>query len=180
MVFFSAPASLRELLDASLLDDLLPQALVSLLRGDVVDARMVVLRVVPGKVSTEVVDGLTVIQEPTRILGSSFDGAEGRLDERVVVGGSGASKELRHAVVFTHPLDGLGLHLAAPVVDEFGPLVLRQVQDVLIDQAPLQQKPRLLGRLLPADAPLDDLAGVFIQQQVEVRDTPLSGMSSGS
>ena len=77
MIFFSAPASLSKFLVASLGHDFLPQALMSLLRGDVVDARMVVLRVVPGKVPIEIGDGLVVVQESTGILRSSFDGAEG-------------------------------------------------------------------------------------------------------
>ncbi len=37
-MFFSAPTSLRKLLDLSLIDNFLPQALVSLLRGYIVDA----------------------------------------------------------------------------------------------------------------------------------------------
>ena len=57
--------------------DFLPQALVSLLRGDVVDARMVVLGVVPGKVPIEIGDGLIVVQEATGILRGAFYGAEG-------------------------------------------------------------------------------------------------------
>jgi hypothetical protein len=73
-------------------------------------------------------------------------------------------------VIFTQPLDRLGFHLATAVIDEFGPLVLRQVQDVLIYQASFQQEPGLLGGLLPTDAPLDGFAGPFIQQQVERDD----------
>ena len=92
MIFFSAPASLRKLFDSSLLDDFLPQALVSLLRSDVVDARMVVLRVVPGKVSIEVFDGIGVVEELTGILWSSFYRTEGRLDKRIIIGSSGAGK----------------------------------------------------------------------------------------
>ena len=38
LILFSAPASLRKLFDASIVDDFLSQALVSLLRCDVVDA----------------------------------------------------------------------------------------------------------------------------------------------
>ena len=68
LIFFSAPTSLRKLFDAPLIDDLLPQALVSLLRGDVVDARMVVLRIIPGKVPIEIDDGFSIIQEATGIL----------------------------------------------------------------------------------------------------------------
>ena len=149
LIFFSAPASLRKFLAASLRHDFLPQALVRLLRVDVVDARMVVLGVVPGKVPIEIGDGLAVVQEATGILRGAFYGAEGRLDERIVIGSSGAGKQLGQAVIFTQSLDRLGFHLAAAVVDEFGPLVLRQVQDVLRHQAAFQQEPGLRGRLLP-------------------------------
>jgi hypothetical protein len=159
-------ASLREFFVASLRYDCLLQALVSLLRSDIVDARMVVLRIVPSKVPIEIGDGLVVVQESTGILRGPFYGAEGRLDIWIVIGSSGASKQLGHAVIFTQPLDRLGFHLAAAVVDEFGPLVLRQVQDVLRYQACFQQQPRLLGRLLPTDAPLDGFARPLIQQQV--------------
>ena len=137
LIFFSAPASLSKFFDASLSDDFLPQPLVGLLRGDVVDARMVMLRVVPCKVPIKIGDGLAVIQESTGILRGSFHGAEGGLDERIVIGSSGASKQLRHVVILTQSLNRLGFHLAAAVVDDLGALVLRQVQDVLGQQASL-------------------------------------------
>jgi hypothetical protein len=92
LVFCSAPAALSKFLAVSLIDDFLPQALVGLLRGDVVDARMVVLGVVPGKVPIEIGDGLAVVQETTGIFRGSFYGAEGRFDVRIVIGSSGASK----------------------------------------------------------------------------------------
>jgi len=63
-----------------------------LLRGDVVDTRMVVLGVVPSKVPIEIGEGLSVIQETTRIRRSAFDGAEGRLDERIVIGVRGGQR----------------------------------------------------------------------------------------
>ena len=50
LVFGSTPASLREFFLVSLMDYFVPQALVGLLGRDVVDARVVVLGVVPGKV----------------------------------------------------------------------------------------------------------------------------------
>ena len=58
LVFFPAPAALGKIFDASFLDDAWPQAVMGLLRGDVVDARMVMLGVIPGKVATEVFSGL--------------------------------------------------------------------------------------------------------------------------
>jgi hypothetical protein len=48
-------------------------------------------------------------------------------------------------VILTQSLDWLGLHLAAAVVEDVGPLVLRQVQDVLFYQTSFQQEPRLFG-----------------------------------
>jgi len=48
LVFFPAPAALGKFLDASLHDDARSQAVMGLLRGDVVDARMVMLSVIPG------------------------------------------------------------------------------------------------------------------------------------
>ena len=93
------------------------------------------LRVIPGKVSFEIGARLVVIQKSPGILRGAFDGAEGGFDERIVIGGAGASKQLRHTVIFTQPLDRFGFHLAAAIIDDFGPLVLGQVQDVLIRQA---------------------------------------------
>ena len=77
LVFFPTPAALGKFLDASLSCDVLPLACVGLLRGDVVDAAMIVLVVVPGKVPGEIDDGLSVIQEAPGILRGAFDGAEG-------------------------------------------------------------------------------------------------------
>ena len=79
LIFRSASAALSKLLLPSLIDYFLPQALVSLIWGDVVDARMVVLGVVPSKARIEIGDGLVDIQESTRLLWGSFDSAEGRL-----------------------------------------------------------------------------------------------------
>jgi len=61
LVFFPAPVSLGKFLDASVFKDRWPQAVMGLLRGDVVDAGMIVLGVVPRKVATEVFAGLGVI-----------------------------------------------------------------------------------------------------------------------
>ena len=72
LVLLPAPAALGEFFESSLFDDFLTQALVSLLRGDVVDAGMVVLRVVPGKVPIKIGDGLAVIQEATGIFRGAF------------------------------------------------------------------------------------------------------------
>ena len=53
LIFHPAPAALGKFVGASLLDDGLPLAVMGLLRGDVIDARMVMLGVIPGKVSFE-------------------------------------------------------------------------------------------------------------------------------
>jgi hypothetical protein len=38
-----------------------------------------------------------------------------------------AGKQLGHAVIFTEPLDGLGFHLAATIIDDFGPLLRKRL-----------------------------------------------------
>lgn len=104
LIFCSVPAALSELLGESLLDDFLPQALMRLGGRDVVDAQMVVLGVIPGKVPIKIGDGLAVIQEASGIRWSPFHGAEGRFDKRIVIGGfgggwqvTGACRDLRTA-----------------------------------------------------------------------------------
>ena len=135
---------------------------MGLLRSDVVDARMVVLRIVPSKVAFEIDDGLTIVQESTGIFRGSFYGAECGLNERIVIGSSGASKQLGHVMILTQFLNRFGFHLAPAVVDEFGSLVLRQVENVLFNEAAFEQESRLLGCLLPTDAPLDGFAGILV------------------
>jgi hypothetical protein len=39
------------------------------------------------------------------------------------LGGAGASKQLRHTVIFTQPLDRFGFHLAVAIIDDFGALM---------------------------------------------------------
>ena len=63
LIFFPAAAALGKFFGVTLIDDDLPLAVMGLLRGDVVDARMVMLGVIPGKVSFEIGDRLVVIQE---------------------------------------------------------------------------------------------------------------------
>jgi hypothetical protein len=135
---------------------------MGLLWSDVVDARMVVLRIVPSKVPFEIDDSLFVVEESTGIFRGSFYGAECGLYERIVIGSSGASTQLRHVMILTQPLDRLGFHLAPAVVDHFGSLVLWQVENVLLNQAAFKQESRLLSCLLPTDAPLDGFAGILV------------------
>ena len=103
LVLLPAPASLGKVFDAPCFDDFLPQALVGLVGGDVVDAGMVVPGVLGSKVSIEVGDGVAVIEEAAGIFGRAFDGAEGGLDEGVVVGGSRAGEHLGHVVILAEP-----------------------------------------------------------------------------
>jgi hypothetical protein len=126
-----------------------------------------------GVVPVEVGHGLAVIQEPPRIFRGPLGGAEGRFDERIVIGRPRSGEQLRHAVVFTEPLDRLGLHLTAAVVDDFRPLVFRQIEDVLIGQSTLKKPSGFLGGLRPSDSPLDGLAGPLVQQQLQVEVQPL-------
>ncbi len=120
---------------------------MGLLWGDEIDARLVVLGVVLGEAPGEVGHGLAVIQEPPQIFRGPLGGAEGRFDKRIVVGRPRSGEQLRHAVVFAEPLDRLGLHLTAAVVDDFRPLVFRQIEDVLIGQSTLQKPSGFLGGL---------------------------------
>jgi hypothetical protein len=86
---------------------------MGLLRSDVVDARMVVHRIVPSKVPFEIDDGLTLVEESTGIFRGSFYGAECGLNEWIVIGSSGAGKQLGHMMILTQPLDRLGFHLTS-------------------------------------------------------------------
>ena len=74
-VFDSAPAALSQLLESSVRNVFRPQVQVSLLRGNVVDAAMVMLRVVPGKAPFEIGHGLEGVQAATGIGRSAVDGA---------------------------------------------------------------------------------------------------------
>ena len=141
-----------------------------MMRGDVVDGGMVV--VIPVKVSFEISDGLGVIQELAGILRRALRGGKRRFDERILIGGARAGKQVGHLVILAQLSDRLGFHLAAPVVEEFGPLVLRQVQNVLLAQPAFEQQAGLGGRLRPTDAPLDGLAGELIKEQVEIEIQP--------
>src|ERR1035438_9298373 len=129
-----APEALSELLAETAGDYFFAEAGVRLLRGDVVDAGVVVLVIVPVKVLIEVVHGLAVVQELAGIFRGSFRGGEGGFDEGIVVGSSWPGEELGHVVVLAELADGLGFHLATAVVDQFGPLILRQTEDILICQ----------------------------------------------
>jgi hypothetical protein len=47
---------------------------------------------------------------------------------------------MRHGLIFAQPLDRLGFHLAPAVVDDHGPLVLVEVQDVLFHKTAFEQE----------------------------------------
>ena len=81
-----APEALSALLAETAGDDGCAEAGMSLDRRDVIDARVVVLAVIPVKVFCEVSDGLAVVQELARVVRRALDGGEGRLDEGIVVG----------------------------------------------------------------------------------------------
>ena len=59
---------------------------MGLLRGDEVDARVVMLGVIPVEVPGEVGHGLAIIQEAPRVFRGALGGAEGRLDEGLSFG----------------------------------------------------------------------------------------------
>ena len=85
---FQASAALGKLLELALFEDYSHQASVGLLRGHVLEARMVMLGIVPGKVALEISSGLFGIQEAAGVFGRALYGAEGGFDKRIVVWGS--------------------------------------------------------------------------------------------
>ena len=70
----SAPEALSALFSEAAFDYFPAEAGVRLLRGDVVNAGVVVLVIIPVKVSFEVSNGLAVVQKLARIFRSPFDG----------------------------------------------------------------------------------------------------------
>ena len=88
----SAQEALSELLAETAGDYFFAKAGVRLVRGDVVDAGVVVLVVVPVKVSVEVAPGEAVVQKLAGIFRSSLGRRERGLDERIVVWCPGACK----------------------------------------------------------------------------------------
>ena len=86
LIFFPTPAALSSQVCPSFSHDFLPQPLVGLRRGHVVDAGVVVLGVVPIEVTGERGGGLVVVPEAAGIFRRPFHRAERRFDERVVVG----------------------------------------------------------------------------------------------
>ena len=163
----SAPEALSSLLAESAGDYFRPQAGVSLVRSDVVDAGVAVPVVIPVKVSCEVGGGFAVVQEVARIFRGAFNGGEGGFDEGIVVGGSGPGEELGHVAILAELADRFGFHLAAAVVEQFGALVFRQVEAIFLFQSAFEEQAGLGGGPGPADLPMDRLAGKLIEQQIE-------------
>ena len=87
-----APEALSALLAETAGDYFSAEAGMRLLRGDVIDAGVVVLVVVPVKVLLEVGDGLAIVQKKARVLRCALGGGKSGLDERIVVGRPGACK----------------------------------------------------------------------------------------
>ena len=131
---------------------------------------MIMLGVVPAKESIKVSCGVLTVQKSCWVLGRSFDRSECRFHKRVVIGGSRSGKQLGHLMEFKHILNRLCLHLTAPIVDNFRSLIFRQIQNVLGKQAALKKLLGLLCCLIPTDKPVDDFAGIFIQQQVQIEE----------
>ena len=146
-----APEALGALVAETAGDYFPAEAGVRLVRGDVVDAGVVVLVVVPVKVSFEVGH----VQELAGIFRGAFGRGKRGFDEGIVVGSSRAGEQLRHVVILAELADRLGFHLAAAVVDQLGPLVFGQVQDVLPFQTAFEEQPGLGGGLRPFDPPVN-------------------------
>lgn len=79
LLFFPAAATQVNGLSPSLLHNSLALAVVGLLRGDEVDARVIMLGVVAVEVPSEVGNDLAVIQKSPPVLRGALSGAEGRL-----------------------------------------------------------------------------------------------------
>ncbi len=71
-----APEALSSLLAETAGDYFPAESSMSLERGDVVDAGVVVLAVIPVKVFYEVSDGLAVVQELARVFRRALNGGE--------------------------------------------------------------------------------------------------------
>jgi len=164
-----APEALSALLAETAADYFSAEAGVRLVRSDVVDAGVVKLVVIPVKVSFEVGHGLAIVQKLAGIFRGALDGGKGRLDDRIVVGGSRVGEQLRHVVILAELADRRGFHLATAVIEQFGPLVFRQVQDVSPLQTAFEEQPGLRNGLRPTNPPMQRLAGILIGQQVEVK-----------
>src|ERR1017187_8062364 len=102
-----AAVALSALLAETAGDYLSAEAGVRLVRGDVVDAGVVVMVVIPVKVSFEVGHGLAVVQKLAGIFRGSLDAGKRGLDKRVVIGRARAGEQLRHVVILAELADRL-------------------------------------------------------------------------
>ena len=128
----SAPEALSVLLTATAGDYFAAEARVGLVRGDIVDAGVVVLVVIPVKISFEVSARHSVVQKLAWVFRGALGGRERGLNEGIVVGRSRPSEQLGHMVILTELANRFGFHLPAAVVDQFGSPVFRQVEDIFL------------------------------------------------
>lgn len=88
------------------------------------------------------------------------------------VGRARAGEQVRHKVIIAELADRFGFHLPAAAVDQFGPPVFPQVENVFLFQPVLEQQASLCGGLVPGHPPSEDFAGKLIEEQVEVNIGP--------
>jgi hypothetical protein len=77
-------------------------------------------------------------------------------------------------VIFKEFPDGFGLHLSPSVIDDLGTLILGHIKNIFKQQSLLNKMTGFLGTLAPADQPVNDLAGMLIEKQVQIqKQSPL-------
>ncbi len=140
-----------------------------LLWGNIIDARMVMLAVVPMKILGKILPRLHIVKKPAGISMESFHRAECRFNERVVIGGSWSGKQLRHAMVLQQLANRFCLHLPASIIDQFRSLLVRKIEDIFSHQSIVKQPASRCAVLPPADQPGNDLPGIFVKQQIQVQ-----------
>ena len=146
---------------------------MALIGGDIVDAGVEVIGIIPWEKLTKVFLSVCLVDKSTGVFRHTLNRAKDCLNVRIIIGGSRTGKYLGHLVILEHLLDDLGLHLTAPVVDHFRTLIFGEIEDVFVDQAAFNQALGFICGEVPADKPADLLAGVFVDQQVEIKEYPL-------
>ena len=59
-------------------------------------------------------------------------------------------------------------------IADFRAFLLRQIQNVLCNEAALDKSKGFLGPLMPTDQPVDDLVVELVEEKVEEKEQPLS------
>ena len=124
---------------------------MALLRCNIVDARVQVLRVIPLKIGIKILTCILQIPETTGIAVIRLDCSEQRLNKRIVVGGPRTGKQLGYTVIFKELSDGFGLHLTPSIIHNLRTLILGHIKNIFTYQSLLNKMTRFLGPQMPAD-----------------------------